>query len=122
MTKATPTRDEIRAGFFSAKITSKSFILASGFSVEIRQPKIGHQLDLAKEEDTDIRMLRLFVDHVFVPGTDTKVFEDADYEALKQHPAAGDFQGIMKILTEMMDLGTVTKAAGKSSEPILGSS
>lgn len=108
------TKDEIRSRFLSSKPTSRIITLADGDEVEIRQPKVGPQLDLATIEDQKQRMLRMFVDNVYMPGTNERVFEEGDYAALVELPAAGDYQKIMAALTDLMDLNKATAAAAKN--------
>jgi len=112
-------RDEIRSKFFSTQTAVRLIALSSGFEVEVRQPTVGAQLDLIEQPDQKKRMLRVFVDNVFVPGTNEKVFEEGDYEAMMLIPASGDYQKIMTAMTELMDLNKATTDAAKNLGPTL---
>ena len=111
MTKQGVTRDSVRSAFFSTKPTRKVVKLSSGLEVEVAQPTVGAQLDLVATEDNKLRMLKMFVSNVYLPGTNELVFEAADYDALREQPAAGDYTLIVAALTELMDLGELTKTA-----------
>lgn len=115
------TRDALREAMLSSRPAVEVVPLKSGLSVEVRQPTVGEQLELAKSEDTGDRVLRLFIEHVYVPGTNERVFDEADYEVLKQLPAAGDYQSIMKALTVLMDITAAVEAATKNSGATLSS-
>lgn len=110
-------RNNLRASFFAAKPSSKMVKLAGGFEVEVRQPTVGEGLEMAMMEDVKSRILRMFTDHVYVPGTDEKVFDDSDAEILMQQPNAGDYKAIQEAINELMDLNKETAKAGKNSAP-----
>lgn len=109
-----PTRDEIRAAFFSGKPKIKKVPLESGFTVDVRQPTVGEQLELSKLEDSEERILRMFVGHVFLENTQTAVFEKEDVAALREAPAQGDYSKIMEAITSVMGLDVAVKEATKN--------
>lgn len=111
---AQSARDAIRTGFFANKTARKTLTLSSGLKIEVRQPTVGEQLAYGQMDDTSTRILRLFVDHVFVPDTEDKVFEEADVEALKSQPSAGDYSDILEALTSVMNVSKGVDAARKN--------
>lgn len=110
-------RDEIRTAFFANKPKVEPVKLASGHSVEVRAPLVGEQIILSQIEEADKRILRMFTNNVFVPGTDEKVFEVEDLDVLKQQPTGGDYSKIMDAISRVMDLKLATDAAAKNSAP-----
>lgn len=114
-------RNEIRNAFFANKIGTEEVMLKSGLKVEVRQPTVEEQLALAGEPDSSRRMLVLFTKHVFVPGTGELVFEEADFDTIKQQPAGGDYTKIMTALTSVMDLEAAVAQATKLSVPAASS-
>jgi hypothetical protein len=112
--QASVTKDMVRSAILGAKIKSKAVTLESGYVVEIRQPSVKDQLDLTQIEKTDLRMLKLFTQHIFMPGGTEPIFDVSDYEALKQVPASGDYRKIMEAINELMDLAVATQEATKN--------
>jgi hypothetical protein len=108
------TRDQIRSAFFAAKPKSKSITLESGFQVEIRQPTVGKQLELAETQDTKQRMIRLLIEHTYLVGTNDLVFSMEDYEGILNAPAGGDYSNMLDALTSLMTVKEAVKEAGKS--------
>lgn len=107
-------RSALRTGFFANKTAKKIVTLSNGMEVEVRQPTVGMQLVLGQMEDSSKRMLRMFVEHVFVPNTDEKVFEESDYEVLREMPAGGDYTNILTSITEVMGIRTGVEEAAKN--------
>lgn len=115
-------RDEIRSRFFSTEVASQLVPLKCGLSVEVREPTVEGQLNLTKIDDPQERMLRMFTQHVYVPGTEDLVFDSADFEQLRKQPAGGDYTAIVSAMNSMMNLAEATKDAAKNSAPTPASS
>jgi hypothetical protein len=70
-------------------------------------------LDVIAVEDTKRRMARLMIDTCYVPGTDTKVFEEGDFESLMNMPSGGYYQK----LTEAINADSLPKQREEAKKP-----
>lgn len=106
--KTTPiTRDEARAKIFAAENTKgkTKTVKFFGTEIELHQPTVAQVL--AMEKDAENRsFVNNLVEHAYIPGTTTKVFEIADIDTLKELPFNGDVGAVCDALKELtaMDL------------------
>ena len=111
------TRDDVRAAIFHSG--SKRFKRVEmdlfGSRVEVRQPTIGQILEAQEEEDRRKSLVRLMVGYCFVPGTDEKVFEDADFDSIMGLPFDDNFIRLNTVIEEMIDVN-VLDAEGNSGK------
>lgn len=107
-------RDQIRAAFFGQKVQHRLVPLENGLQVEVRQPTVGNQLELAEAPDSKQRMARLLIGHCYVPGTDELIFGEADYAGILAAPAGGDYAALIEALTDLMKVKEAVKAQGKN--------
>ena len=56
-------------------------------------------------------MINTLVGYAYIPGTDEKIFEDADAASLKQLPFGADLQRIMKALETLTEVNFQKKDA-----------
>jgi hypothetical protein len=86
-------RDTLRGAIFSGSSFKRESIVLFGQEIEVRQPSV-EQLrklsDISKSAKDKNAIINLMIDYTYVPGTDEKVFEQADYEQLSNLPA-GDW-------------------------------
>lgn len=95
------TRDEIRAKVLGAKPLVKVVENFFGVTVELRQPDLGTILN-AREEDQSNQVTRMLTQFTFVPGTEEKVFEDADADALIKLPFGEQMQRFIDAMNEIL--------------------
>lgn len=104
-------RDQIRAATVGSKthFASKN-VTWEGFEVEIRQPSYKSRKDLYKKcrdgegnVDPTEFLVWSVIENTFVPGTDEKVFEKADYEGLISKPAGGFIDEFGAVAIEMFN-------------------
>ena len=88
-------RDNIRSKILGEKLNTQMVTLDDGVQIEVRQTTVGQMLDAVKEEDLRRRMIRLLIDSCFVPASNDKVFEEADFDVLVSLPAGGYYQKLM---------------------------
>lgn len=100
-------RNEVRAKIFSAEHKPRSvFVQFFGAEIEIRQLRVEdmHLLAAGSETGDDKEaIMRILINMSFVPNTDERVFEEADYAALKKLPYGPDMNRVaeaLKVLTE----------------------
>jgi len=112
-------RDDARAAIFSAKHRKAKAKLLDVFDtqIEVRQPTLRDILAARGSGDEnapsgvpeDVKISRdsvvdMIINNCYVPGTDARVFEDADRENLIAMPFGDDFIKISNALNEMTSL------------------
>jgi len=108
------TRDDVREAVLGAKLRSKKVELVSGLTIEVRQPTVGYTLDSVEVEDRRRQMLKMVLDHCYMPGTNDRVFGPEDAEVFAGLPTTGDYARIMDAITDLMDLKGALTAARKN--------
>lgn len=106
-------RDSIRNIIFSSSqarsVTCKFF----GTEVEIRQPSLGEILQAEEASSKQGQAVAMIIKYCYIPGTDEKVFEDADQETLLNLPFGEDFIRIQKAIATLTSVD-VSVALGNS--------
>lgn len=112
------TRDSLRAKIFASENLKPGsrIITLFGEKVEIRQPTIAQisKMSKASVDEKVSPLIRIITEYTYVPGTDERVFEAADAEALSAMPSGkwlSDFNTAMEELS-----GVDVKGAEKNSE------
>jgi hypothetical protein len=95
------TRNNLRAKILAER-AKKVVVTLDGMDIEVRQMTVGQALDTTNLEDDRKRMARYLVDCCYVPGTDEKIFEEADLDVLMDMPAGGYYTKIMEAVTAQM--------------------
>jgi len=110
MTKAN-NRDSIRSQLFSKSRFKTKIVDMLGQRVEIRQPSIGDLNRMSKtinkesnDKDAKSAVVQLIIDYSYVPGTKTKLFTNADKEALSALPGG---QWLVDYQAEFMKLSGI---------------
>ncbi len=85
-TKKNVTREDIRAKIFSSKKFKSKVITLFGAKVEIHQPNLGAILQYKEEQDRQSALMDLLIGYCFIPGTDQKIFEEADKDTVMNMP------------------------------------
>lgn len=111
-------RDALRAAIFSAenKKAATRNIELFGQEVEIRQPTLGQIAKMSKvsADDKVPPIIRIMIEYTYVPGTDERVFEVADTEALASLPSGKWLNDFNKAMEELS--GVNVKDAEKNSD------
>lgn len=105
-------RDAIRSTVFSAKPKSK-LVPVGDQMVEVRQALVGQMIDSMGTDDPRKRMARTIIDSCFVPNTDEKVFEEADFDMLMSLPAGGLYSELMTAISDLIEVKKVEAEAKK---------
>ncbi len=100
----TSNRDSIRSKILSSKKLNSKIINFFGAEVEIRQPDLGKVIEMREVQGNESVLINSLIEQVFVPGTNEKVFEDADIETLKTLPFGADFVNLSKALEELSEI------------------
>lgn len=103
------TRDSVRSAIFAnAGKYRKETLSFFGTEIELRQPSLGAIIEAKEAANSQNAIINTLIRYAYVPGTNVKVFEDADEEALRELPFGGDFIEVTKkleVLTEVNFLG-----------------
>jgi len=112
------TRNELRAAIFAAenkKPKSKEITLF-GQKVDIRQPTVGEvtaMVDKAGKPNVSA-IVTILITYCYVPGTDEKVFEEADREGLLSMPTGQWLTDLNNTIEELT--GVNVKEQEKNSD------
>jgi len=109
------SRDSIRSKLLGSSPRSV-LVDIDDIQIEVRQPTVG---DLLKGIDNPDQkgglMIQSVIDHCYVPGTNERVFEPEDIEALQAMPFGDSWLKITKALDGLMDYDRGVKEAAKNS-------
>jgi hypothetical protein len=104
-------RDRIRANTLSTKKAKRIEIEFFGEKIEIVQPKLGDIVKARDEENREAAVIETLINNAVVPGTDTRVFEDADAATLREMPFGADFLRVSKAFEELTEVNFLDKSA-----------
>lgn len=112
-TKQPMNRDDIRAKIFANTGKPKSKVITFfDTEVELRQPSVGEIEELQDTVEVNkARTVRTLIRYAYVPGTDEKMFDNADIEGLSQLPWSKGFSTVVKTVAELtgVDIGGAEK-------------
>lgn len=101
-------RNAIRSKVFSQKPKSKLVPLEDGNEdgpkVEVRQPRVGDMIDGMDAPSGRHRIARMIINSCYVPGTEEKVFDEADFDMLMDMPAGSVYAGLIGAVESNIDL------------------
>lgn len=92
------SRDAMRAKIFGTKPKSKE-IEFMGVKLELRQPDLGTIID-SRENKVD-QSIMVLLNYAYVPGTNDKVFEEADLEGIRELPFGDDMMRLSTAVAEL---------------------
>lgn len=72
-----------------------------GEEIELRQSTLKDVLDAQDTEDRKSAMVGMLVRYAYVPGTNEKVFEEEDADAIMQLPFGPDFTAVNEAIAEI---------------------
>lgn len=109
-------RDQIRTAAFNQPKASK-IVNYAGQDIEVRQPEVG--VAFSKNSDgverpRNVLVVQMLIDYCYVPGTDEKVFEDTDIDALLAMPFNGDWLRLNQAINDLTDLNTAIAEQAKN--------
>ena len=111
-------RDELRGKIFAHRALKTETINIFGQDVEIRQPTLGQLLGARDEPDKRRAVVKLMIEYTFVPGTNERVFEDADYESIINMPFGDDLVKVNQAINRMTSINV--EEAKNGSTPTRG--
>lgn len=108
------TRKDVRNAILTAKPQVR-IVSLFGQEVEVRQPSLQQILDFQSAEDTATASAHMLQKYLYMPGTNEKVFDEADTDAIKQLPFNEDMQNLQDTLNEMIGIKKMTEDEVKNS-------
>lgn len=106
-------RNSIRTTIFNERVSKTIVELDNKDSVEVRDGSVGGMLDAVSVEDLKKRMARMLISCCYVPNTDIKIFEEADFDSLMDLPSNGSYKKIMDAINHSMNLEERKAEEGK---------
>ena len=105
-------KDSLREKFFSPKNFKRKKIKLFDVSLEVRQPSVKQLNELWEVKDdkgnAQNAAVRLIIEYAYLPGSDTKLFDESDYDGLMAMPY-GDW------VTEFQDAWLKVSGLDKSA-------
>jgi hypothetical protein len=111
------SRDEIRQRIFSAENKQKSsrIIHFGGVDIELRQPSVRETLALGDSMGNDrIFLVNFLIQYAYVPRSEEKIFDPADYDMLADLPFGKDMSEASRALRELTDIVVADEAKNSS--------
>lgn len=103
-TKAPVTRDSLRQTIFDGERTKckRAPVTFNGAKFELQQPTITEVTELNERPEASSRVAVMLIKHAYVPGTNERVFEEADYEVLASLPYTPELTAIQETMTNFL--------------------
>jgi hypothetical protein len=111
------TRDELRKTIFKNSKPLSKRVVFFGAEIEMRQPPMKTVLELQQLEDKAAAAAQMIVGYAFVPGTDERVFDEADIDVITQMPFGGDLARINKAISELTDIDILGEEGNSAKTP-----
>lgn len=111
-------RDEYRRDLVGTKLkaTSKE-VMFHGKKLEIRQPPLDDILGKSFEGNQKQQLVNFIINFAYIPGTDLRVFEDADGPQILKWPFGPDFLGLQEAINDVTGID-IEAAEEELSDPL----
>jgi hypothetical protein len=107
-------RDKLRAKVLATRTPTTKIIKFFGENIEIRQPNLAAILEARDSTERESALINILMMYAYVPGTDEKIFEEADKDSLLALPFGGDFVALTEAMQELTNVNFLDR------EPISG--
>lgn len=111
-------RDDIRAAMLSGSKAKSKEITVFGVKLELRQPSMGEILDMQAMAETKQRVIHSLINYCYVPGTNEKVFDTTDTDALLARPFGKEFAEIQLAIAELTTLDIEQEKGNSEGAPV----
>lgn len=117
MTATNLSRDELRALLLGDKPTEHE-VLFKGKKLVLREPPLGQVLDFQAmaQEDRKTATALLMVRYVYVPGTDERVFDEADADVILSMPFSKDLSNLLNNIIKMTEVAVTDADKSEATE------
>jgi len=115
----TLTRDEIRAQLIGTRHEAKrERVTLFGVEVDLRQPTLASILDAREEDDERTRTTDVFLNYAFVPGTDERVFEEGDRDAILNWPFTEELMEVQIVIARLTGIDLADAEEVLNTDPL----
>lgn len=99
-------RNKLRATILATKRPQTKLIDFLGGKIELKQITLADVVKAARDVqeealDEQTAMIKMLIDYAYVPGTNEKVFEIADRDALLAQPFGADFVRVSEAIRDL---------------------
>ncbi len=94
-------RDETRSRLFASRKLKTKLIKIRDVDVEIHQPTIGDVLNMRDNQNQTESLMHLLINYCYVPGTEQRVFEPTDREAIMSWGVDDWFGQVAQAVTDL---------------------
>ena len=116
-------RDELRTQLIGNKHEAdRKLVTLFGVEIELQQPTLGSMLEARLESDERERAADIFIRYAFVPGTDDRVFEEGDREAILNWPYTKELLEVQKSVMELTGINIQDAEEALIADPLDASS
>lgn len=104
------SRDDLRASIFSSDKTNpvRKELTYNGVQIEFIVPSVKTISELQADEGRNF-IVSTMIQCCVIPGTDEKVFDDADYEVMVNSPMSTDFSRCVQTINGLLNFGVDEK-------------
>ena len=106
-TVITFTRAQLRDGLLGNVPKAKTRIIQLfDMPIELHQPTLRSILDNQAIEDTKQRGTKMIIEYSYVPGTNERIFDDADREMIHNWPFTGELVDLQMAIADLTGVDT----------------
>jgi len=103
------TRDEIRSQLLGTSHKPKcKLITIWGIEIELRQASLRDILKASGSDDVEVNAVNMVVRYAYMPGTNTRIFEDTDRNVILGWPFGEDMQKLQAAVAELTGISEAT--------------
>lgn len=117
---ANKTRSELRDAIFSSDRTKPQVrtVTFFGEELEIRQPDLRTILSIstASADNRQTAIVDMIIAYAYVPGSDDRVFDEADKNQILSLPFGTDYTELQKAISDLTNVNVLTDTAVKNSD------
>ncbi len=108
------SKDDLRAAIFAAENSrvKRVPIKFQGQELELKQPTVEEIMQFHSLPEGRSNFAYILINHVYIPGTDEKLFDEADYDAIVAMPYSPEIVEIQNVMTGF--LSSDVKSAEKN--------
>lgn len=113
------TRTQLRDGLLGnvPKPKTKTVPLF-GMSIELHQPTLRSILDNQGIEDTKQRGTKMIIEYSYIPGTNERIFDDADREMILNWPFTNELIDLQMSIAELTGVDTTDAEKDLLADPL----
>lgn len=118
-----PTRKDIRNALLGKGPKPDTRVIELfGFEIELRQPSLGDIMRARETEDPAARAADMIIKYAYVPGTNERVFDDADRDQILKWPFGKDLARLNTAIVELTGVDIEEAEKDLKTDPLGGQS